>query len=222
MKVKKYKHADLERKRSVFFQVGLIIALGASLAAFEWGSSSKSIELPVFDDPYTEVEDMAPLVKMEEPKKELPKPKMLIDLILVDDKTVILEDPIVFESEDLGEPVVIPDMIEEDEVTMGTFHRVEKMPVFPGGESALLKYIAANVRYPTICAEAGVTGKVYISFVVDETGKVVEVGVARSPDANLSAEAMRVVNAMPNWTPGRQRDKNVRVAFTIPVNFVLE
>ncbi|MBS2213156.1 energy transducer TonB [Carboxylicivirga mesophila] len=99
---------------------------------------------------------------------------------------------------------------------------MEHMPEFPGGQAALLKYIATSIKYPVICVETGITGKVFISFVVNEKGEVVEAKVARSPDANLSAEALRVVNNMPQWTPGRQRDKAVRVAYTIPVNFVLQ
>ena len=142
--------------------------------------------------------------------------------IIVDD---IYEPPIedfVFSSEDIGQDVDIPEMIEETDEAPMTFIRVEEMPVFPGGEKALLKYIAANVKYPVICIETGVTGKVYVSFVVDEMGKVVDVSVARSPDANLSSEALKVVRNMPLWTPGKQRDKTVRVAFTIPVHFVLQ
>lgn len=221
MKAKKYRHADLENKRGIFFQIGLIVAMGAALAAFEWGTPSKTVYQPVEVDPYTEVQDIIPITRHEEPKKELPKVKQPNVLILTKE-TVGPELNTDFVSEDTGAAIEIPEAAPEEDNGTQTFHVVEHMPQFPGGNGALLKYIASSVQYPAICAELGIFGKVYISFVVDEAGNVVEVKVVRSPDARLSAEALRVVNSMPRWTPGRQRDKTVRVAFTIPVNFVLE
>ncbi|WP_244825085.1 energy transducer TonB [Carboxylicivirga mesophila] len=221
MKAKKYRHADLENKRGIFFQVGLIVALGASLAAFEWGTTASVPYQTIEDDPF-EVQDIIPITHPEEPKKELPKPKILTDLILVDDTFDGPDcDPVII-GEDTGEPFEIPEVAPEPDAEPSTFYVVEHMPEFPGGQAALLKYIATSIKYPVICVETGITGKVFISFVVNEKGEVVEAKVARSPDANLSAEALRVVNNMPQWTPGRQRDKAVRVAYTIPVNFVLQ
>ena len=222
MKTKKYKHADLEGKRGVFFQLGLIVALGVSLAAFEWGSTSKGLKKAVYMEDYTEVDVMIPVTHPKEKKPELPKALKLIDVFKQvennyegpDDDPVFVSDP-----EDGWNDV--PTMGEEDEVP-STFFRVEKMPVFPGGSAALLKYIARSVKYPVICVETGVAGKVFVSFVVNEYGQVVDAKIARSPDSNLSREALRVVNTMPKWTPGYQRDKAVRVAYTIPVNFVLQ
>ncbi|MBK3517403.1 energy transducer TonB [Carboxylicivirga marina] len=221
MKVKKHRHADLENKRSIFFQIGLIVALGASLAAFEWGSDSNILAQPIDEDPYVEDVEMIPITHPEEPKTALPKPIPLEKIIIVDNTTPVVDDLPDFSSEDTGEPVLIPEMAEEIDDTPMTFYNVQKMPQFPGGSSALLKYIAEHVKYPVICAEAGVTGKVYVSFVVNEKGNVVEAKVVRSPDANLSTEALRVISGLPQWTPGKQRDKAVRVAYTIPVNFVL-
>ncbi len=222
MKAKKYRHADLENKRGIFFQIGLIVALGASLAAFEWGAPSNTPYQPVDVDPYIEVQEMIPITKHEEPKKELPKIKALDKLILVDETYDGPDCDPDISSEDTGAPIDIPEVISEPDEAPSTFHVVEHMPKFPGGHAALLKYIANSIKYPVICVETGISGRVYVSFVVNEKGQVVEAKVVRSPDANLSAEALRVVNSMPRWTPGRQRDKAVRVAYTIPVNFVLQ
>ena len=222
MKTKKHKHADLEGKRGLFFQIGLIVALGVALAAFEWESASEAINQPVYAEGWTEVEDMMPITRPEEKKPELPKATKLIDVIkLVENTYEGPDDDPVFISDPSDVSLDIPAMTEEDETPV-TFFMVEKMPVFTGGYKALLSYIASNIRYPVVCAELGVSGKVYVSFVVNEFGQVVDVKVLRSPDANLSKEALRVVNNMPQWTPGFQRDKAVRVAYTIPVNFVLQ
>ncbi|MCG8581434.1 MAG: TonB family protein [Bacteroidales bacterium] len=222
MKVKKYRHADLERKRSIFFQVGLIVALGASLAAFEWGSPAKGIEQVVIEDQFVEIEDMMPITKPEEPKKELPKPIAIEQIEIVDNTEDVIEDIPSFNMDIEDYVYEVPEMPAEKDEAPVTFIHVERMPEFPGGQAALLKYIAGNVKYPAICAEAGITGKVYISFVINEQGNVVEAKVVRSPDKKLSAEALRVVNNMPRWAPGYQRDKAVRVSYTIPVNFVLQ
>ncbi len=221
MKTKKYKHADLESKRGVFFQIGLIIALGASLAAFEWGSTPKRMNQTVHEEEWIEAEDMMPITRFEEKKQELPKPVPLTQLILIEDTHDGPDDDINFSSEITSEIIEIPEMKEEVEAP-STFFIVEKMPVFPGGKGALINYIANKVKYPVICVETSVEGKVYVSFVVNEYGRVVEAKIVRSPDVNLSKEALRVVNSMPQWMPGYQRDKAVRVAYTIPVNFVLQ
>ncbi len=96
------------------------------------------------------------------------------------------------------------------------------MPEFPGGEVALRKFIATSVKYPVIAQENGIQGRVYISFVVNTKGKVIDVKIARGVDPNLDKEAIRVVNSMPAWKPGKQRGKAVKVSYTVPINFVLQ
>ncbi|MBI4647266.1 MAG: energy transducer TonB [Bacteroidia bacterium] len=98
---------------------------------------------------------------------------------------------------------------------------VEEMPVFPGGEEALLKYIQEHIEYPQVARELGVSGKVYVQFVVNENGKIQDVKVMRGVDPSLDKEAIRVIESLPEWTPGKQRGKAVRVMFTIPINFAL-
>lgn len=223
MQTKKYKHADLERKRSVFFQIGLIVALGGAFAAFEWSSKDVSIPLIIEGDPYIEEIDLPEIIRVEEPKPE-PIKKMNIpeELIITADNDPEAQD-LKFTTEIPDETMVIeiPDFNEEepdDEI----HHIVERMPEFQGGTSALMQYFADNIKYPAICAELGIQGKVYVSFVVGKDGNVTNVEVLRSPDANLSKEAVRVVKEMPVWSPGKQGGKPVRVSFTVPVNFRLQ
>jgi TonB family protein len=109
--------------------------------------------------------------------------------------------------------------IEEDDEEF--FMVVENMPEFPGGDLGLMKFIQKNVKYPAIAKEYNITGKVYVSFIVDKQGKVTNVKIVRGVDKNLDAEALRVVSLLPKYKPGKQRGKSVRVMFTIPINFTL-
>lgn len=113
-------------------------------------------------------------------------------------------------------------VVEEEEETQEVFFIVEEMPVFPGGEEALRKFIAQSVKYPVIAQENGIQGRVFVSFVVNQKGEVTNVKVARPFDPNLDKEAVRVVQSMPKWSPGKQRGKAVKVSYTVPINFVLQ
>ncbi|WP_321438745.1 TonB family protein [uncultured Bacteroides sp.] len=98
---------------------------------------------------------------------------------------------------------------------------VEVMPQFPGGEKALLKYIASNLKYPVQSQENKIEGKVYIRFIVTEKGNITKVTVMRSLDQYCNEEALRVIKEMPKWTPGKQNGKNVSVYYVIPIMFKL-
>ncbi len=106
---------------------------------------------------------------------------------------------------------------DEDEVLMV----VEHMPVFPGGDLGLMKFIRDKVKYPPIAKENDITGKVYVTYVVNKKGKVTNVKVIRGVDKYLDAEAIRVVKLLPYTKPGLQRGKPVNVQYTIPINFTL-
>ena len=99
---------------------------------------------------------------------------------------------------------------------------VEEMPSFPGGQSALMQYLGNNVQYPFDAQENGVQGRVIISFVVEDDGSISHVKVAISADPALDREAMRVVETMPKWIPGKQNGECVRVRYSVPVVFRLE
>lgn len=108
----------------------------------------------------------------------------------------------------------------EDEEMM-VFQVVEEMPEFPGGKIAMQKFITDNVKYPESAKKEGVTGKVYVSFVVSKDGEVKDAKVVRGVNSALDEEALRVIKSMPDWTPGKQRGKKVDVQFTLPINFAL-
>jgi protein TonB len=102
------------------------------------------------------------------------------------------------------------------------FEVVEQMPSFPGGQEKLLAWLQSELRYPPAAAERGISGTVYIQFTVGRDGTIRDISVARSPDPVFDREAIRVVQKMPKWLPGRQRGQAVTVRFTLPINFNLK
>ena len=110
-----------------------------------------------------------------------------------------------------------PKHVEEEKV----FDVVEQMPSFPGGNSALMKFLNENIHYPVVAQENGVQGRVTLQFTVNTDGSVSNVKVLRGVDSSLDKEAVRVVSMSPKWTPGKQRDRAVKVTYTFPVIFQL-
>ena len=111
-----------------------------------------------------------------------------------------------------------PPKVEEPKV----FDVVEEMPQFPGGQAALLEYLAKNIKYPVVAEENGIQGRVIVTFVVERDGSITDVKVVKSVDPSLDKEASRVVKAMPKWQPGKQNGSAVRVKYTVPVQFKLQ
>ena len=120
-------------------------------------------------------------------------------------------------SEDLNKVVEVKAPVVEEPLTF-----VEAMPQFPGGEAALLKYLAENIKYPAIARESGIQGRVFLSFVVEKSGKITDMKVVKDIGGGCGKEAMRVVETMPAWKPGNQNGNPVRVRMNLPVLFKLE
>lgn len=119
------------------------------------------------------------------------------------------------------EPVEMPNGMEVDK-TKKAFDVVEQMPQYPGGPAALMQFLAQNIRYPEDAHKAGVQGRVIVSFVVETDGSISEAKAVKSVSSELDAEALRVINCMPNWNPGRQNGEVVRVKYVVPVTFRLQ
>ncbi len=216
MEPKKNPDISLEKKKGLFFQIGLVITLVIVLGAFEWKSYDKvAYNLGQLNLDDLE-EEIIPITKQEvKPPPPPPPPPEVIEIVEDD---VEIEDEIEIEDTESDEDVEIEIEEEDDEEF---FMVVENMPEFPGGDLGLMKYIQKNVKYPAIAKEYNITGKVYVSFIVDRKGSVTNVKIVRGVDKNLDAEAMRVVKSLPKYKPGKQRGKSVRVMFTIPINFTL-
>lgn len=223
MEPKKTESADLEKKRGLFFQIGLVIALAATLVAFEWKSYEKTDyslgQLKVDETP----EEIIPITKQEE-KPPPPPPPVAQVLNIVKDDVKIEEEAKVEETEVTQETRVEviqqkEEVVEEPEI----FTIVEEMPEFPGGgEAALLKYLGTNIKYPAIARENNIQGTVYVTFEIDQSGKVKGAKVLRGIGGGCDEEALRVVMNMPSWKPGKQRGKPVRVQYNLPVRFTLK
>jgi protein TonB len=229
MELKKTPKADLENKRGIFVQLGLVIALGLVFMAFNMNDAVKSADTLGSLDAAAIEDEVIPVTRQEEvkPPPPPPPPKVIEVLTIIDDN-VQLDEEFEFESTEADDKTiidavpVIQEEKQEDESASEVFVIVEDMPEFPGGELALRKWIADNVKYPVIAAENGIQGKVYVTFVVGTDGKITNARVARGVDPSLDQEAIRVVNQLPKWKPGMQRGKPVRVSYTVPINFQLQ
>lgn len=223
MKEKKTPKANLENKKFIFFEIGLILSLLITFFAFEWKTDK---ELP---DEYNSIEDIQVeeiVIPVTTPKVKLPPPPKvitnMIDIVSDDDLDVPdldIEDADI--DEDTEATVIPMDEPTEDYDYEATFNIVEHMPQFPGGEKALFKFLSRTVKYPVIAQENGIEGVVFVGFVIDKDGSIINVKVLRPVDPSLDKEAIRVIKAMPKWKPGRQRNKNVRVSYTVPIKFQL-
>jgi periplasmic protein TonB len=225
MESKKSPKADLENKKTLFRQIGLIVALAVVFLAFEYRSYDKRtldlMERNVEDIP----EDIVPITEQKVKPPPPPPPKQVTVLEVVEDD-VEVEDEIEIDAEvdqDTEIEVYVPPVMEEEEVVEEEiFTVVESMPEFPGGPAKMMEYIAKNIKYPAMARESGIQGRVFVNFVVEPDGSVSNVKVLRGIGGGCDEEAVRVVESMPKWTPGRQRGKAVRVSFNLPVRFTLQ
>ncbi|MCF8257279.1 MAG: energy transducer TonB [Flavobacteriales bacterium] len=225
MEIKKNPGADLEKKRSLFMLAGYVVALSVVLVAFEWKTFERSAsdlgQLIAQDHE----EEIIPITEQEinPPPPPPPPPPPAPEINIVDDD-VEIEDEVEIQDVEADQKTEIAEIqqpVEEEPAEPDFFTIVEDMPSFPGGDGALLKYIAENVKYPPIAKENGITGVVYVSYVVDRDGSVKDVKVVRGADPFLDKEAVRVVKTLKGYKPGKQRGKPVPVQFTIPIRFVL-
>ena len=227
MELKKSNNANLEGKRTIFLQIGLVVVLGVTLAAFEWSSK------PNMENTLGELADMdleeeiIPITRQQEvkPPPPPPPPKVTEVLTIVEDDVEIEDELIIEDAEaDQNMEIEIFEFEEEEEAAEEeVFIIVEDMPSFQGkGLAGFHNWIFKYLRYPEIAAENGISGKVYVQFAVNSTGNVVDAVVVRGVDPALDREAIRVVMASPKWAPGKQRGKAVKVQFTFPINFVLQ
>ena len=229
MEIKKSEKANLENKKLLFLEVGLILALAAVFVAFEWQTEEQQI---------IELEDTTQVIEVEEviatqtetppPPPSAPKMPVLSDQIDIVDDEIVVDDNLFLNLEDdsnMGVEImdyvesVEEEVIEEEAIP---FQLVEEKPSFMGGDAnEFSKWVNQRLVYPEIAKENGVQGRVTLQFTVESDGRVTNVKVLRGVDSSLDQEAVRVVSSSPRWTPGKQRDRAVRVTYTFPVIFQL-
>ena len=209
-------------------QIGLAIALGVILLAFNWSDKVTKVESLGDMSAQQVEEEIVPITRQDEvkPPPPPPPPQTVEILNIVDDKQEINDNLDILDSEASKDTKVevtqIVQAVEKEKEEEQIFVVVEEMPEFPGGELALRKYIASSIKYPTIAQENGIQGKVFVNFVVDRDGSISGAKIARGVDPSLDKEALRVIGTLPKWKPGKQRGKTVRVSYTVPISFQLQ
>ena len=228
MEVKKSPKADLEGRKGLFFEIGLLLAVGILLYAFEWKTESSVMQEQEVEGIAAEEEEAIPITQHLTPPPPPPPPApKLTDIIdIVENDQDIDEDLELEDVEDDTENTVITNTDNWGDWGDGgdtgeseIFQVVEDMPYFPEGN--VTAWINKRIKYPPLASENGIQGKVFVKFVIDKDGTVTNAEIVRGVDPSLDKEALRVINSMPKWRPGKQRGKSVRVAYNLFINFQL-
>lgn len=226
MEIKKSPKADLQNKRGLLLEIGLIVALALVIAAFAYTPKEHRIEQ--VDLNYGPVdEQIVEITRQDQKPPEPPKKvevKVIADLLqVVTNETKIATDINFAEfnedTEVLQQVEVKEEIIEDDQ----PFLTAETMPSFQGGDlNTFRKWVQDNVRFPQIALENGISGRVVLSFVIEKDGRLTNIQVLMTPDRSLSEEAIRVLSKSPKWSPGKQRNQVVRIKYTLPVDFRMQ
>lgn len=230
---RKTPEANLENKRSAWKALGFVASLSLLLSALAWTSYDVAITQAIdFEADLLEDEEIP--VNIVVPPPPPPPPQQTTVIEIVDDEEEI-EEELEIEDIELDEDTEIEifDEFEEEEEEDVPFMIVENMPAMGdckqlrGDERhqctqmEIIKFVSKNTKYPPIAKDAGIQGTVFVYFVVGKDGKVKDVKVLREVDSRLDAEAVRVVESLPEFEPGEQRGKAVSVQYTIPVKFII-
>lgn len=227
MEAKKSKKAAIENQRGSWLLMGVVVALAFMFVSFEWTQHDVRVAANSLTSDPIFVEELVPITFPEEKLEPPPPPETKVtevfeivknDIEVVDDFSTVSEDKNLNHEIVWIAPEVEAEEVDEDIIV----DHVEHMPEFPGGMTALMKYLGSNIKYPTISQEVGSQGRVIVQFVVNKDGTIVNPTVVRGVDAYLDKEAVRVISSMPKWKPGVQNGKKVRVKYTVPVVFRLQ
>ena len=236
MEANKTVNEELRSQKSTNILIGYVLALAAMFVAFEYTQR----EVKVIDDEkiydFRMEKDMIPITQQQEVVAPPPAaaPTVMEFINEVEDDTELPEEE-VETSEEMNQAITavvgtgapsavvnapVGPVVEADDDER-IYEMVEENAQFPGGDAECFKWLSEHIKYPSICVEQGVQGRVIVNFVVNRDGSIVDVKTVRSPDPNLTKEAERVVQLMPKWKPARQGNKTVRSRFTLPVMFKL-
>jgi len=233
MRSKKNPKADLNKKSSFYFAIGLFIVLFVSWRAIEYKNYDDDgygyIALNVDDEDDEEI-PITEQLKTPPPPPPPPAPEIIE---VVEDEEEI-EETIIESTETDQEEIVEEVEVVEEEMDMDVpFAIIEDVPLYPGCERVpksqrrkcfqeqIQKHIAKNFRYPEIAQEMGIQGRVFVQFTIGKDGSISGIRT-RGPDKNLEKEAFRIIGKLPQMTPGKQRGRPVRVPFSIPIIFKLQ
>lgn len=231
MDTKKTKNADLESKKMTSFLIGYILVFAVIFVAFEW--TEKEVKLQTYNQGGVESVDEEIIdYTVQNAPPPPPAPNIAQDVLTLVDTDVDIAEVEIKETE-ATEDTKVDTRVFDANATYGApggelveedvpFASMENPPTFPGGEAKLLEWVHKNIQYPKVAKNRGDKGRVTVSFVIDKTGKVINGKIERGVSAELDEEALRVVSIMPNWTPGKQGGKTVRVRYILPITFRLD
>ena len=226
--VKKSPKANIETLKLTSILMGIVVAISVLFFAFEWSSETKKLdESIIVQDVLAEEEieitrrDPTPPPPPPPPAPETPEIIQVVEEKVDTRIEINTEDDASKRQLDTYVPPP-PPKPKVEEVTEEIFVVVEEQPEFPGGNTAMMKFLSDNIKYPVIAQENGIQGRVITNFVVERDGSITDVQVVRGVDPSLDKEAIRVIQSMPKWKAGRQRGSAVRVRFTLPVVFRLQ
>jgi TonB family C-terminal domain len=222
--VKKSPQANLEVHRGTFILMGLVLGVAILFFAFEWSTETTKLDEAVIVQDVLAEEEIE--ITRRDPAPRPPKPVIPEIIAVVEERVetrfeIQVEDDQTQRQDQTYVPPP-PPKPQVEEVTEEIFMVVENQPEFPGGNAAMMKFLNDNIKYPVIAQENGIQGRVICNFVVERDGSITDVQVIRGVDPSLDREAVRVIQQMPRWTPGRQRGQAVRARFTLPVVFRLQ
>jgi len=229
MEIKKSPKANLEDKRLLFLEIGLILSLAVIYFAFNMQSKNKAENVLQTQTAAAVEEEVIPITTATPPPPpSQPKIPLLSDQInIVDDDIKVDDDLFVSleDNQDMGVQIMdyVTDVADEEvEDAPIPFALVEEKPSFMGGDAnTFSKWVAQHIVYPEIAKENGVAGRVTLQFTIMPDGTLTNVKILRGVDASLDKEAVRVVSSSPKWKPGKQRDRAVKVIYNFPVIFQL-
>ena len=228
MELKKNPKADLEKRRGLYLEIGLVVIMAAALMALELKSYDREEKVQFERQASEEQEEIIIQTQQDElpPPPPPEQPEVTTEFEVVEDDAEVTNELVVNAevTDDTKNIEITPVVVEEEEEEeeQQIFTVVENDPEFPGGMEALYKYLAQNIKYPQLARDNNITGRVYVTFVVERDGSITGCRVLRDIGGGCGQEAIRVVKSMPKWTPGKQRGKAVRVQFNLPVNFNLQ
>ncbi len=226
MELKKNPKVDLQNKRGILLEIGLIVALAVVIGAFLY--TPKEVRVEKIDMNYGPVEEEITEITRQDQKPPEPPKKTEITVItdilnIVTNDTKITTDIGFAEFEEdieiVQQVAVQEEEIEEEQI----FYKVETMPSFMGGDLTTFRnWVQGKVKYPQLAQENNISGRVLLMFVVEKDGTLTNIEVLQTPDSSLSEEAIRVLKTSPKWTPGKQRNQSVRVKYTLPIDFRIQ
>lgn len=226
MEIKKSPKANLDDKRLTFTLIGLVVALFVVWRVFEYRSYDKQ-QYEAFTRTVEVMDEEMEITKQEQPKPQVQAPKPQVTQIQVVEDDAEVEDIDINAEVDQDEVIEeyvyeAPEIEEEEIVEEEVFLSVEENPEFPGGTAKLLEYVQKNLKYPMMARESDIQGKVFVGFVVEKDGSISNVRVLRGIGGGCDEEAVRVVQTLPKFKPGKQRGNPVRVQYTLPIVFKLQ